>query len=1112
MHTARYIGIVVGWVAAWTTLTAQPLYPVKMDKKWGLINTEGQLVQSPTYEAIGEFKHFGQAVVQKNGGVGLLGANGQVTLPPNYDDIKVLDTNLVAVMQQGAWRVINRRGETILSAGYQRVRVLRSGYLAYMQAGKWGMVNEQGQQLAAPEYDQLDIHESQYFICRKNDLLGLINQAGRVLLAPIAHEIKPLENGLFFYRKSRYWGAIDTLGQEKIPAAYDSYRVLDENFVKLFDESSVSLYTLSCGNLSQQSGFDDFYAFSPYYLITKKKRMLGLLDACGRACIPPLYQEIQSYGDSLFRVNFEGKWGVVNRQHQVVIPLAYQYISPLQDKLCVVQQGGAFGVLNDRGEVAISMAYSRIELANRQVRAYKPGPDGKEELTLFSIDAKGTVTKQNEFTQHFQIRVVGKQEGQSTAPNDKISVYQLDKFEWFYSAAQDRWGLRNIFSGQVQIEPIFDYIQVHRQAGYTLVGLWKANDYDFERTTFRFDMILGVVLNDMGLLVTEVDFLDVQLSDFEAGLPAARVIFSNGRYGLMDRTGKIIRKDITYIGSFSDGLAKVSFSGRLSGSRTPAFSLGSLSDYLGSILVPNTMLDYTQYDQLFQQTAALTCDNCEWGYIDTLGRVAIKPAYTAAQDFVNEAAIVNCNGKWGMLNREGRELIPCQYDAISFLENTGNRMVKVHLQQPKYGLIDTLGQLTVSAVYEEIGSFSDGRLAVKRNGLWGFVNRDGLEVIPCRFREVQDFSEGMAAVKVGNLWGFIDLDGDTAIPIAYAAAGNFRESKAWVKDDTGVYYINRQREVVIGPLFQRAFDFYRGVARVVVGQQYGLIDSTGVFLVKPRFTGIEAFDTNGVAVAQLSANPISYGLLHLSGQLLTTTEFKSISPFREGLAAVRTKAGYGYINTTGKIVIAPQYAKAGDFYENRAVVQLNNKCGYIDQTGAVIVPCAYSGCQDFSGGRAVVYQGIKNAGIVNRDGQLIVEPSLDRLIEFQEGRGLMRDDQYRFYYITEETSLYDGYYERATAFRHGVAVVRIGGKWGIINQKGIEIIPPKYDHIDHFEGGYAKVKIEGYNGLSNLDGQLIVQPHYEFISYAGNGLFRVEQGDKIGYFNNAGEWVWDLSK
>ena len=93
-----------------------------------------------------------------------------------------------------------------------------------------------------------------------------------------------------------------------------------------------------------------------------------------------------------------------------------------------------------------------------------------------------------------------------------------------------------------------------------------------------------------------------------------------------------------------------------------------------------------------------------------------------------------------------------------------------------------------------------------------------------------------------------------------------------------------------------------------------------------------------------------------------------------------------------------------------------------------------------------------------------------------------------------------------------MAVVQVENQWGIINQKGIEIIPPKYDKIEQFEDGYAKVHIKGFNGLTNLQGELIVQPDYEYISYAGDGLFRVEQGDKVGYFDIDGNWVWGLTE
>ena len=1092
-------------------LQAQQFFPVKLNKKWGLINTAGELVQPAVYDAIGEFKHYGYAVMQRNGLVGLFGPDGRESLPAQYDDIKVLDQHLVAVMENDAWRVINHHGFTVLDEGYQRVQILRPGFLTYKYKGKWGLIKDDGAQIIPARFDKIDIQDEHYFLTQEGDQIGLVDSTGLVLVRNQVAEIKVISPELICFRQGRFWGAVDGYGATVIKPTYESFQDLGNGYVKLFTANKRHFYALSCGALIEQSDYDDFYAFSEKYLVVKDGQRLGLVNACGRQVLPPLYQEIQAYGPGLFRVNFDGSWGVVNQENRVIVPLAFQFISPMHGSVCVVKQNHQFGLISSQGDTLVPIKYSRIELEGQRAKAYEPGPNGQDKLTMYSISETGQVTTSDQFAIHWKVKVKGNS-NESTDEEENTSNYQLDSYEWFYDPAEDRWGLRNIFDGQVQIEPTFDYIKVDQSLGYTLVGIWKSNDYEFERTSFRFDMIFGLVLNDLGILVTEVDFLDVRLEDFRNNRPTARVIFSNGRHGLIDTLGRTVRQDITYIGEFHGGLARVSFTGKLSGKRNPDFDLGLLRHYLDDVQSPNYMLDYTQYDQLFQQNAALTCEGCEWGYIDTLGQVRIKPAYTYVEPMLNGAGLVNCEGKWGMVNQNGTNLINCQYDQIEFLENTDNRMVRVYLEQPKYGLIDTLGQLTVSAIYEEIGSFSGGRLAVKRKGLWGFVDRNGNEVISCRFKAVKDFSEGKAAAKIGNRWGFIDSDGDPVIPIQYEEAGNFRNGLAWVDNGKGVGFINEQEEFVISPDYDQAFDFQEGVARVVVDNKYGLIDRTGRYVVKPRFADISTFDQHELAVVKYGKDQDRYGLINMEGQLITTVDYRAIGPFSEGLASAKTRQGTGFINTDGKLVIQDKYAKVGAFHEGRAMVQLNNRCGYIDQEDELVIPCEYSRCLDFSGGRAVVYQGIKNAGIVGLDGELIVQPSLDRLLEFQEGRGLMRDDKYRFYYITEQTNLYDGYYQQASAFRHGVAVVQIEGKWGIINQKGIEIIPPKYDHIDEFENGYAKVKIEGYNGLSNLDGELIVQPNYEFISYAGEGLFRVEQGDKVGYFDSTGNWVWELNR
>lgn len=55
------------------------------------------------------------------------------------------------------------------------------------------------------------------------------------------------------------------------------------------------------------------------------------------------------------------------------------------------------------------------------------------------------------------------------------------------------------------------------------------------------------------------------MEDFQQGLPAARCVFSDGRHGLVDRMGRVLRKDVAFIGDFRDGLARFALGGTLSG-------------------------------------------------------------------------------------------------------------------------------------------------------------------------------------------------------------------------------------------------------------------------------------------------------------------------------------------------------------------------------------------------------------------------------------------------------------------------------------------------------------------------------------------------------------------
>ena len=64
------------------------------------------------------------------------------------------------------------------------------------------------------------------------------------------------------------------------------------------------------------------------------------------------------------------------------------------------------------------------------------------------------------------------------------------------------------------------------------------------------------------------------------------------------------------------------------------------------------------------------------------------------------------NGKYGLINFDGQELLPCEYDEITALKGTkSNLIVK---KAGNVGLVNELGQTIISAQYKDVLSLEEG--------------------------------------------------------------------------------------------------------------------------------------------------------------------------------------------------------------------------------------------------------------------------------------------------------------------------------------------------------------------------------------------------------------------
>ena len=111
-------------------------------------------------------------------------------------------------------------------------------------------------------------------------------------------------------------------------------------------------------------------------------------------------------------------------------------------------------------------------------------------------------------------------------------------------------------------------------------------------------------------------------------------------------------------------------------------------------------------------------------------------------------------------------------------------------------------------------------------------------------------------------------------------------------------------------------------------------------------------------------------------------------------------------------------------------------------------------------------------------------------------------------------------FDLAWEFSEGMAVVKIGNKHGYIDKIGELIIPPQFDYRSDFSEYLARVKIDNRCGYIGKSGQFVIPPQFEEADNFSEGLASVKMDNKYGYVDKSGQFVippqfedaWDFSE
>lgn len=323
------------------------------------------------------------------------------------------------------------------------------------------------------------------------------------------------------------------------------------------------------------------------------------------------------------------------------------------------------------------------------------------------------------------------------------------------------------------------------------------------------------------------------------------------------------------------------------------------------------------YDHIgyFRKGYAKVKRDGKWGYLDELGKEIVECKYNyeelhrhhpdtsfrrseeldrrygRIEAFHQGLAAVSregWNGKWGFINRRGKEVIPRIYQEAGHFSD-GLAPVYLH----KWFYIDKTGATVLSFRCKEAYSFNEGRARIAIKDKYGFIDKHGRKIIPCIYDDACDFDGGLAAVSLGGKWGFIDKKGKVIIDIKYQIRDDergFRNDRCLVQYEGNTLFIDKKgNEIAKLP-----------------GSLYGQ-------WLNPK--GLWGTHTDNLIIAE-------------------NEDWK-----------------WGFVNSEGDVIVPYIYTELTGFYKGYAQAKLGGKArktdndggkwGWINEQGEVVIPCIY---------------------------------------------------------------------------------------------------------------------------------------------------------------------------
>ena len=295
---------------------------VELNKKWNLLNTEGQFLSNQWFDKVYEFSE-GYARVYINGkGWNFLNIKGQYLTNQWFDEVGPFYNGCACVKIEGkGWNFINIEGQLLSNQWYDRVNDFYNGFASVKIEGKGeNFINTKGQLLSNQWFDKIYVFSNGFArVYIKGKGWNFLNTDGQLLSNQWYDRVNDFYNGFAeVYIEGKGWNFINIEGQLLSNQWYDGVSDFYEGFAEVYIEGKGWNFINTKGQYLTNQWFDEV---GPFYngcaRVTIKGKGKNFINTKGQLLSNQWFDEVGYFYEGFARVNIEGTWKRIDKNGKV---------------------------------------------------------------------------------------------------------------------------------------------------------------------------------------------------------------------------------------------------------------------------------------------------------------------------------------------------------------------------------------------------------------------------------------------------------------------------------------------------------------------------------------------------------------------------------------------------------------------------------------------------------------------------------------------------------------------------------------------------------------------------------------------------------------------------